>query len=653
MPKNRSKTDPFEDLTWDDLEDWAGSSVVSRGRSYQHSHRVQDLARTPDGGLIAWVLGTEKYATRVDFGEDGPASVCTCPYWTTCKHAVAVVLEYLESAKRKTKIPTATERDPRLAELRDIDKVGSEEWDEYDEGDAEDAISRRTRESPTDVLRPYLNKQTKEQLVELIDELATSFPAVQKALQDRSELAEGTAQKLVKSVRREIRELGTKPGWQNYWDGEGYTPDYSGVRDRLTVLLERGRFDEIVELGKELRESGVRHVEMSHDEGETATQIVSCLNVVFRALSRSSLPSSEQALWAIEAALSDDYDLCQGADAFWEEAKTSAADWNVVADQLLQRLKRLPAVEGDDSFSRNYRRDRVTDWLIHALQYAGREDEIIPLCRQEAEQTGSYVRLVSYLVEADRQEEAEQWIRKGIEATQVKWPGIAHQLRQMQREMRASEKDWLRVAAFYAEDFFAQPTLQAYQEMQKAAERAEVWPAVRAAALHYLETGELPKKASAKGRPAAAWPLPETGLTEVSPRWRRQFPIVDTLIEVAIAEKRTEDIIRWYDRRGADRTTWGWSASLDDTVARALADTHPERAVAIWKQMAEDSIAQANKNAYQTAGVYLRQVHRLLKQMGKEKEWQAYVAELRQANVRKRRFLEVLDNLSGKRIIET
>jgi len=125
------------------------------------------------------------------------------------------------------------------------------------------------------------------------------------------------------------------------------------------------------------------------------------------------------------------------------------------------------------------------------------------------------------------------------------------------------------------------------------------------------------------------------------------------LIEVAIAEKRTEDVIRWYDRRSADRTAWGWSASLDDKVARAVAETQPERAVAIWKQMAEDSIAQANKNAYQTASAYLRQVHRLLKQMGKEKEWQAYVAELRQANARKRRFLEVLDNLSGKRIIET
>ena len=55
MAKKRSDTDPFKDLTWDDLQAWAGTSIVSRGRSYQRNHHVQGLARTPSGGLVAWV----------------------------------------------------------------------------------------------------------------------------------------------------------------------------------------------------------------------------------------------------------------------------------------------------------------------------------------------------------------------------------------------------------------------------------------------------------------------------------------------------------------------------------------------------------------------------------------------------------------------
>jgi uncharacterized Zn finger protein len=36
----------------------------------------------------------------------------------------------------------------------------------------------------------------------------------------------------------------------------------------------------------------------------------------------------------------------------------------------------------------------------------------------------------------------------------------------------------------------------------------------------------------------------------------------------------------------------------------------------------------------------------------REQEWQDYLAGLRQANVRKRRLVEILDHLKGGRIIE-
>ena len=49
--------DPFADLTWEDLEDWAGTTIVSRGRTYQRNSSVSDLGITPEGTLIAYVLG--------------------------------------------------------------------------------------------------------------------------------------------------------------------------------------------------------------------------------------------------------------------------------------------------------------------------------------------------------------------------------------------------------------------------------------------------------------------------------------------------------------------------------------------------------------------------------------------------------------------
>lgn len=78
MPKRQKRK--FTDLTWDDLEEWAGSKIVARGRDYQRHGHVSGLAITKDNGLIAWVSGSDEYATRVVMDDDGlPVSDCTCP----------------------------------------------------------------------------------------------------------------------------------------------------------------------------------------------------------------------------------------------------------------------------------------------------------------------------------------------------------------------------------------------------------------------------------------------------------------------------------------------------------------------------------------------------------------------------------------------
>ena len=648
MKRETLKKDLFEKLSWHDLEQWAGSRVLSRGQGYHRDHRVQGLGQTQGGGIIAWVQGGQRYATEVDFEDGELISVCTCPYGNNCKHAVAVVLEYLDHLKENLEIPQITGQDPRIALLQgftddeDIEDDYDEEEEEVETGDS---VSKKGGKSIPPDLRGFLEGQTKEQLITLVKDLSERYPSVRKDLQDRENLSKGSVKRIAASVRKEIQELSSEPGWRNHWNHEGYTPDYSRVKNRLESLLANGHADEVVALGKELLEAGIRQVEMSDDEGETGIEISSCLDIIFQALPQSSLSPVDQMLWVIDAELEDEYELCYGAESFWKK-KQKASDWSVVAETLLERLNNLQSVKGEDSFSRSFRRDRLTNWIVHALENSGRHEEVIPLCEQEAVITGSYTRLVDVLRKAKRLDEAEQWIHKGIKVTQKQWPGIAKQLKDSLREMREREGNWLKVAAFRTEDFLQSPSLHTFQDMKKAAEKAKAWPEVRAAVLLYLEIGKLPQS-------DPTWPLPETGVKEDQETRESEFPMINVLIDIAIEEKRPDDILRWYDqRRSKKQVFWGWDGYQEDQIAEAVADHYPDRALAIWKNVAEKQVALTKPKAYEAATVYLRKVHSLLKKLKREEEWRDYFSKLRQANARKTKFIEILSRLEGRRIVD-
>ncbi len=642
----------YKQLTWDDLNDWAGSKIVSRGRGYQQKGLVEGLAHTDEGGLIAWVHGTKPYATWVDIEQRELTSACTCPYWDTCKHAVAVVLAYLGMLKEGLEIPSATNDDRRLALLRGSIEQPAPAWkaETYPGSDADlSAQPQQNDERISPKILAYLEGQPKEQLIQILLELEERISGVHEFLEDRHALEMGRPTEVVAGTRNAIHEISSEPGWRNEWTGEGFIPDYSGVRRRSEALLANGYADEVIELGEELLKAGMRQIEVSEDGGETAAGIAECMDIVFMALSQSTLSPAEQLLWAVEAVLTDDYDLCTGAEYFWDQ-EFDVASWAALADRLSQSLD----ADQTTSEESRYRRDRLANWLVIALEESGRSKEIIPLLEREAVRTDSYLRLVAYLVEVRAWKEAEEWIRRGIEATESRYPGIASGLRDKLRVIREREGDWLAAAFLRAEDFFRRPSLETYQKLQEASERAGVWHAARAGALRYLETGELPisDAQEATDRSIPSWPLPEIREATISSKWGRTFPFTDELIDIAIDENCVEDVARWYEQGNLGE---GWRAQgelRDDKIAEAVVEAYPDLAIAIWKGIAGAQIAKTQTQAYQVAARYLRKIHRVLEKEGDDEEWRRYLAAIREANIRKRRLLEILDGLIGRPIVD-
>ncbi|MDM8557204.1 hypothetical protein [Candidatus Parabeggiatoa sp. HSG14] len=300
------------------------------------------------------------------------------------------------------------------------------------------------------------------------------------------------------------------------------------------------------------------------------------MTIVFRAVSQSSMSVVEQMLWVIEIESESDYDLCSGSDVFWEQA-FSKADWSNLADTLLKRLKSFSSKKDKkEDFNFRYQHDKTIELIIEALEKSDRKSEVIPLCQnQVAQSSEGYPRLISHLRNEKRVEDAIEWIHKGI-VTHEKYQNITIKLRNVFLELKKEAKNWPQVAALEADEFFNRPSLHTFQALEKAAKRAKVLPTIRTAALQFLETGQSPLTAKttkmAKSVKNAIWPLPKPEAELPKERFSTDFPKRNTLIEIAIAEKQPDEVMRWYQPPDTkpSRFGGGWSNLMVHQVASVL-----------------------------------------------------------------------------------
>lgn len=629
-------------LTHTELREWAGDRIYNRGRSYVS--RVSQLSRCEDGSLAAWVSGSDEYATTVRRDGEGDFDYdCSCPYDDgPCKHAVAVLLAAVEALKAKREIPLLDPFDDLALEL-----FGDPEDDEEPDGDEPepDAVNADGDRSPRSRIESLLSGKSREELLALLVDLASDFPDVARRISDASRLEAGKVDVIVRALRREIRSLTAEDAWYNPWKNEGNLPGYSPVESQLRLLLETGHADAVLDLGEELWQRGNRQVECSHDEGDTATEIASCLEIVVQALSVSSLSPAGQLLWLIDHALEDEYDLLGRMDERMDNPRYGDGEWRQVASVLEERLNRLD-LPGSGAFSETYRRGRVMNWLCTAYRRGGQQHRVIPLLEREADTCHSYETLVKTLLESGERARAREWCVRGFGRTVQDAPGIAVNLRAMLRRMAEEEAKPELAAAYRAEEFFDHPSVKRYEELRASAATAGLWSAVRAAVLHYLDSGRCP---ATSGKGGENWPLPEPEVAQVRARGKQggdHFPQRELLIDIAILEQRHDDAIALYTELAMTRR---WSWGVDERLAGAVSVSHPDVALGIWKDIVDRLIAQVKPKAYHEAAGYLRKMRELYGKSGRRAEWLTMIARLRVAHKAKRRLMEVLDGLERSR----
>ena len=639
MPSENENADLFRALKWSDIEEWAGSRSTSKGEDYKRSGRVEEIKRTPEGGLIAMVRGRRKYFTEVTLENGELSSVCSCPVGSNCKHGVATVLEYLDLLKHEIKVPLLSEGDPFIIRARS----------RYEEFEASERL--RTQKSSRPPLREWLDELEKDELIDILVEYSVKSPDLGSYLRDRQDLATENIGGIIEGIHSELERLWEEAEEYDPWSYESESPDFSNVQTRMESLLDSGHHDELLDIGKEIMNRYDDIVEYDQ-EGEIGRELSGCMSVVFQALSESPRPAHERMFQAFELEIKDEYDIAHEHE-FWRE-DFSREEWGNYAELLKTRLHEI-----DEGYFPDYStwdRGHVADRLVQALKNAGIFEEAIPLCEHEAEETDSYDRLVDILLEAGQKEKAEEWIYRGVRKTQDKKPGIAHQLRETLLEIKEKEGDLLFSAALQAEEFFRDPEFTSYFKMKGKAENAGVWQEVREKAHRYLEKGEMPAIQAKNIDETSILPgiLPVTGLLEPDSFENIKPPVLDLLIKIAIEEKALDEVIRWYEelKKGGEAAK-RYAYYIDENkIANAVHEKYPDIALEIWKKLAEELISKTNVNAYGEATVHLRKVKETMEARGQKREWEIYLRGIREENKRKRRLIEILGTLGKDRIIE-
>lgn len=616
----------FSDLSWHDLHQWAGETIVTRGKNYQS--RVSDLRLFSDRYLLAWVRGREDYETVVWIDDSGALErLCSCPYWGPCKHSVAALLVYNEILRSGKSVTEAKASDSRLELLHG-----------YLEGLAPD-IKVSEAMGARDKMASALAALDSTELVALLLEVAQRDVEIQEFMELRLMPADEDLQPVIDQLQRDIKATVQQQGRRNHWGSEDHTPDYSSIEERLSLLVCRGCYEPVIELGELLLEQGIEHIENSQDQGETQIAIAGCFAEVFQAVAASGRSAAERMLWYWDLQLEDDYCLLEDVGVVpVDEQALMIDDWVEVAHYYEAQLQTAPrSQKGEQDWSARYRRSKLLKNVQRAWSAAQEPEQVTRILTVELPYGECYLELVDHLLAQGATEEAKAWSCRGIRETQNGSPGIAQGLRERLPKIAEKAGDVALAAAHRVASFVDSPTVMVWNQVKLVADKAGHWPAVRNALLQWLESGNHPAQQN-------GWPLPDPGLpvrvTQRGGGWQRpdHFPGYAELIAIALHEQRIEDAVGWYQQQPQPR-------SHSHALADAATICCPALSLQIWQQHIVKLIAEVKPRAYREAKPFLRKIQALMSATGHSAEFGVFITKLRLEHRAKRRLIEVLDEV--------
>ncbi|MDR1054157.1 MAG: hypothetical protein LBL39_08275 [Planctomycetaceae bacterium] len=684
----------WEGVDWVSLSDVFEDRTVQRGREYVNDGSVLSLWATKDGKqLLSIVCCSYDYRTLVTLDKGSSknqfvlSTTCSCPVGSNCKHGVATILSFLNLIADNESIPLCRELDddktweiiakngkPKTMKIDTHEYYDDE--DEYEDDEEEDdeeeddeylskssetsrqsvsAKSEPKEEKFSVLLKKKLKSKSPKELVTLILQFCKDYEVVRdhfkREMFTESVVGEGDIVKLVekaiKIINKEMRNLSRGYGYYNDY----YDIDSSfDLQPVIKIVRQFKKFDNILDAVDRVAKYLLENVEQYYQE--TGAEEACEFEDVFKEIAVLLIASKESPvsiiLWVYDIFDIDEFCTCESIfvkniiDRNW-----SIEVWSEVADALLNKKYKNVAE------NRRYRKLRA---IVDVLDKAHRQEEATNLLRADAVRVGEQDTFVKRLIKFGLLDEAEKFASEQHRINFEKTSSESYDRNYWSsylKEIADKKQDWAAKASIEAMEFFKSPSDQNILELLLTAKKMNIESAVRRAIETFLQTGKLPaavqkylEKVQPTTKDCEEWRIPffafRLNMSEISPRF-------DVLCEWAIAEKRPNDVVYWFDEIAKQKPGKGkYEVSLEE-VADAIMKSHPERAIKIYLYLAEHEM-EATRN-YPSAIRLLRKARNTFTNAKRTADWQKTLTEIRITHRRKPSLMKQLDQLESGSIV--
>ena len=620
----------FKKLTEADLQSYTNNSSFSNGRSYYHNGQVFETTLR-EATLKALCQGSdsEPYsvkATLVPLEEKGSQKLseyaCSCPRGGFCKHIVALLFNWINKPQDFVIRPS-------------IDSL----------------LKNKSREDLLFLIKEILERKPEvENLVDLLAELPNPG----------SKSAEHTVQTKIPtldaaSIRRQVVSIFHRAG--NQWGAAGnVATELESLSSAADRYAQAGQWANAQIIYATVAEEAVAHYEEVQDDGDLYGAINEGVVGLVHCLDRQAgvPPAEKMDKGEREQLIRLIYDLWKfdGNYGDFEENLDEIITGNVTEDEakMVEAWLREDIKPGD-----NWRKDSMVKFLVMLKEVGGAgEADLL----EEYRQAGLYRELVEKLLELKRPEEALEialeklgdrldviwfagqllkaggkWIEQAITLVETRLEQ-AGQIRQPDHTVqRTLESYWRWLGEQYATQGKVQQAFEIERAFFEARPDETTYQAVKTAA-------------QLSGQPKALWEQQRPILIKALEQrlnWQ-------ALISIYLSEKKIEESLIALKELERDRGNFGyWAGSPSDSyqvrVAKAAEGTHPGEAIQIYQKVIAKLIEVRGRDTYKMAAGYLAQVKRLYNKQQREKEWEAYITEIRHNHKSLRALKEELDNL--------